>query len=772
MKHAHTLHPRNGRAGSLSQRRALASMVSVLALCALPQVALAQDADEPAAEAASEGGSTDIIVTAQRRAERLQDVPAAVTAIGAEQLAQLQILNTTELATQVPGVVITAGTGTANSARIFFRGIGEDESRGAVDPAIGIYIDNVYLGRTVGSLFDMVDIEQVEVLRGPQGTLYGRNTNGGAIKFTSVTPKLGETSFSGEAGYGNYDRVRMTGTVNLPLADTMAVRVSGLFSRRDGFWTLNPNGDFAGQAGTVVGDQNLFSLRASLYGEMSSRWNVKAVFDYTKDNSDPAPSSLADRSTNPNLVTDRDRNIFTIEPAPGVNCSAAAPANTRPIGCVTNFNSEVETWGASIELNGVYDSFAITSITALRSLEDDLSSFIAFPFFQQTKQNQFSQEILVNTSFSGPFNITTGAFYYYEDVDLDYQFIFPFSNDVKTESFSLFGQGTLAVTDALTVTGGLRWISEDRDFLGNAGGPLAGFGSNRAGAASISDVLWTAKIDYKITPDVMVYGSYATGIKTPGFSSDCFNPLACFRAVDQENLNSIEVGLRSQFWDRRITFNATYFNNDYRDLQISGTLPNGAFTRINAGEARIQGVELEGQIKPVSGLMIYGNASWLDAKYNALNFEQAGLLTNSTNTVAGLACRNVTGAPGSPQFQQEVIDCGLGLALKNAPEFKATLGFIYDVDLGDGMMFFGGDGSYETDTFGLVANVPGTEQSPGVRLDARLGYRQGPWRIAVWGKNLTDRQYFRANTFNVPTRQNQVFAAPPLTFGFDVGVSF
>jgi iron complex outermembrane recepter protein len=751
--------------------RALACATSVLALASMPGVAAAQQTDEPADTAQAER-TADIIVTAQRRSERLQDVPASVTAISAAQLEQLQIFNTTDLAVQVPGVVITAGTGTANSARIFFRGIGEDESRGAVDPAIGIYFNNVYLGRTVGSLFDLVDIEQVEVLRGPQGTLYGRNTNGGAIKFTSTTPRLGETSVSAEAGYGNFNRVRTTATVNLPVADTMAVRLSGLFSRRDGLWTLNPNGAFAGQAGTVVGEQNLFSIRGSLYGEMGSHWNVKAVFDYTKDNSDPNPSSLAARSTNPTLTTDRDRNIFTIEPAPGVTCSAAAPAGTLPIGCFTRFNSEVETWGASIELNGDYDNFAITSISALRSMEDDLSSFVAFPFFQQTQQSQFSQEFLLNTKFSGPFNLTTGAFYYYEDVDLAYQFIFPFSNDVKTESFSLFGQGTFAVTDSLTLTGGLRWITESRDFVGNAGGPLAGFGSNIVGAADISDVLWTAKADYKITPDIMIYGSYSTGIKTPGFSSDCFNPLACFRGVNQERLNSIEVGFRSQFWDRRITLNATYFNNDYQDLQISGTLPNGAFTRINAGAARIQGVELEGQLRPVDGLLIYGNASWLDARYDSLNFDQAGLLTNSTNTVAGLACRNVTGAPNSPTYRQQVVDCALGLELKNAPEFKATLGFIYDFQVGNGTFFFGGDGAYETDSFGLVANVPGTEQSPGLRLDGRLGYRQGPWRLTVWGKNLTDRQFFRANTFNVPTRQNQVYAEPPLTFGFDIGFSF
>jgi iron complex outermembrane receptor protein len=770
MKNAHSLRRRPTSRGA---RRIglLASAASALALAGLPAVALAQDADN-AAEGEAGAASTDIIVTAQRRSERLQDVPAAVTALNAEDLQQRQIFNSTDIAVQVPGVVITAGTGTANSARIFFRGVGEDESRGAVDPAIGIYIDNVYLGRTVGSLFDLVDIAQVEVLRGPQGTLYGRNTNGGAIKFTSVTPKLGENSFSGEVGYGNYNRVRATGIVNAALADSLAVRVAGLYARRDGFWKLNPNGAFAAQAGTEVGEQELFSVRASLYGEMSPRWSVKAVFDYTKDNSDPSPSSLVDRSSNPAVVTDRDRNIFTIEPAPNVTCSAATPANFLPIGCFTNYGSEVETWGASIQLEGDYDSFAITSISALRAMKDDLKSFISFPFFQQTEQYQVSQELLVNTSLDGPVNFTAGAYYYYEDVNLDYQFIFPFSNDVVTESFSLFGQARLALTDALTLTGGLRWIDESRDFVGNAGGPLAGFGTNIVRRSDISDIVWTAKADYKITEDVMVYASYATGIKTPGVSSDCFSPLACFRAVDQEELDSIEVGLRSQFWDRRGTFNITYFNNDYQDLQISGTLPNGAFTRINAGKARIQGIEVEAQLRPVDGLTLYANGSWLDAEYRRLDFDQAGLLSNSTNTVPGLACTNVTATPNTEQYRQQVIECALGLEMKNAPEWKLLGGFVYDFALGDGDFFIGSDIAYESDSFGLVANVPGTKQQPGVRIDARMGYTTGPWRFTVWGKNLTDREYFRANTFNVPTRQNQVFAAPPLTVGFDIGFQF
>ncbi len=750
-----------------SMRLVLGGMTSAIALAAMPSMAAAQDSEVDEAKR-----ENVIVVTAQRRAENLQDVPASVSALSAADIETRQINDANDLTSQIPGVVITTGTGTASSARIFFRGVGEDESRGAIDPAVGIYIDNVYLGRTVGSLIDLVDIEQVEVLRGPQGTLYGRNTNGGAIKFRSVRPQLGETSVSADFGYGNFDRLQARGTVNASLADSFAMRVTGLYKERDGFFTINPNGAFSDFAGSEVGKEQVFAIRGSLYGEMNENWNVLAIFDYTKDDSDPVPSSLAARSSNPAINTDVDQDIFTIEPQAGVTCSAATPVNFRPIGCITNFNSEVESYGASIELNGEYDNFSITSITALRALTDDLSSFISFPFFQQTEQDQFSQELILNTLLDGPFNVTAGAYYYTESVNLDYTFVFPFQNDVETESFSLFGQATFDVTDAFTLTGGLRWTSEDREFVGNAGGPLAGFGSNITGDVDVDNITWTAKADYSLTDDILIYASYATGFKSPGFSPDCFSPVACFRAVEEEQLDSIEAGIRTQFWDDRITLNATYFYNDYQDLQISGTLPTGGFTRINAGEARIQGAEIEGSIEPVDGLKLYGNASFLDAEYQSVNFAQAGLLTASSTTVPGPACVNATAAPGTPDYQQQIIDCALGLDLKNAPEFKALVGFVYEFPVGNGEVFFGSDAAWEDDTFGLVANVPGTQQEPGLRVDARIGYRTDRWRLTVWGKNLTDREYFRANTFNAPTFQNQVFAAPPLTFGFDIGFTF
>ena len=744
---------------------------TALALAAAPQGALAQEADESATdEAVFAPGADDgvIIVTAQRRAQDLQDVPAAVTALSAAQLDERQIQETEDLQTQIPNVVIANGTGTASSARIYFRGIGEDESRGAIDPAVGIYVDNVYLGRTVGSLVDLVDIEQIEVLRGPQGTLYGRNTNGGAIKISSVRPQFDETTFSGVGSYGNFDRISARGTVNLGLRDDMALRVSGLYKERDGYFDLNPNGDFADLAGTNVGKEEVYAIRGSFLGQMSDVWSFLLTVDYTNDHSDPVPSSIIAESDDPRVVTDRDGDLFTVEPAPGVTCSAFVPATFQPIGCFNDYDSEIDAFGVSMQLEGDYGNLAFSSTTAYRTLKDDLSTHITFPYFQQTDQNQFSQEFLVGTNFDSVFNVVGGLYYFSEDAELDFTFILPITNDTETESLAVFGQANLEF-GGLTLTGGARFTSEDRDFAGTS--PADGVIGPLMREASIDKVTYTAKADYELTPDLLVYASYSTGFKTPGFSADCFSPTGCFLSVDEEELDAIEVGLRTQFLNGLATFNLTGFYNDYQGLQISATTADGTFTRTNAGEARIKGVELEASIRPVTGLSIYGNASYLDAEYRDLTPFQAGTLSNSNlnNGTLGPACDGTPAAPRSDALAQQVIDCALGLDLKNAPEFKALLGFQYELFLGAGEIFFGADGAYEDDSFALVANPPGSLVEPGFRLNARVGYRAPDDRFTVtaWGKNLTDREYFRA-----ATGANQVYPAAPLTFGVDVGFRF
>ncbi len=753
----------------LTARTAFLFAASALALSSGAQVS-AQDAGDNTAS--NEGDDSNVIVvTAQRRAEDIQDVPAAVTALTADQLSNRQISDANDLQVQIPGVVISTGTGTSSSARIFFRGVGEDESRGAIDPAVGIYIDGVYLGRTVGSLVDLVDVEQVEVLRGPQGTLYGRNTVGGAIKFTSVLPEYDFYSLDGEVGFGSDSRFSTKATLNAGLSQSTALRISALYKERDGFFALNPTGDLAGQGDQNLGEEDVFALRASLRQQISDDWSALFTFDRAIDRTEPTPSSIAPQSVNsrPGVANDADNNLFTVEPAPGVDCVGAIPQIFQQIGCFLDYDSRVETTGLSLKVDGSIGTFDVSSITAYRELDDDLSTHIGFPFSQTTNQDQFSQELLLSSNFDGPFNFVAGAYYFDESVQLDSVFFFPFSVNVQTESFALFSQATYDLTEQLSLTGGLRWTTEDRAVNSTSGAPgVATLTFPFVSELDTDNITWTAKVDYSFTDDILLYASYATGFKSPGVSPDCFSAAACFLPVNEEQLDSFEVGLRTEFWDGRAQFNATYFYNQYDDLQISATLPTGGFTRSNAGEAQIQGIEIETNFKPIDGLTIYAHASWLDAEYQNLTAFQAGILSGSSIDATGNVTALGPACPaGATPSEASLIDCALGLELKNAPELKGTIGFNYETQIGAGALFFGGDVAYEDDSFGLVANAPGAVLEPGTRIDARIGYKRDSWRITLWGKNLTDREYARAST-----GANQLFAAPPLTWGVDIGFSF
>lgn len=703
----------------------------------------------------------EVITTAQRRSQSSQDVPVSLTVLSTEDLEVKQIGDSLDIQNFVPNLNIGTNTGTANAARIFLRGVGEDESRGAVEPAVGTYIDGVYIGRLVGALVDLVDLEQVEVLRGPQGTLYGRNSNGGAIKISSIKPQQ-ETSFAGKLTYGNNNRFDAKGTVNFAPTDTTAVRLSGLYKSRDGFFDINPNGTAAGDAVEDIGDIDTLAFKGSISQDIAN-WNILISADYTDDDSDPIPSSVINSA-------DADGDIFTVEPVPGVTCSQ--PADTpigafdfRPVGCFTGFRSEVVSQGLSATLTGDYDTFTIQSITAFRRLDDDLQSHIGFAFAQETDQEQFSQEVTLSTNLDGPFNFVAGGYYFREDLNLDSIFVFPFRVSSDTESFAAFAQGTYDLSDRARITGGIRYTTEDREFEGiNFVSGLTSIDPNDGDTVvdnDFDDVSFTVKGDYDITDDAIVFASYSTGFKGSGFSPDCFAPTACFLPVEEETVETIEVGFKSKFANNRIQLNGTYFFNTYDNLQIGATVPGLGFTRFNVDETEIQGLEFDLTFRPTDRFELVANLGLLDAEYTELTESQAGGLSN-----------NSAGCPGTAILSgQALIDCALDLELKNAPEYKANIAAFYTHPLGYGDLTFSGDISFEDDHFSLVANGPEAAFSRiPTLINARVAFtpEDNFWNVAVWAKNITDEEYFRAGT----ATGNAVYASEPATFGVDVGFNF
>lgn len=685
-----------------------------------------------------------ITVTAQRVEQNMQDVPVAVTALDASMLEDKQVGDLLDLQQMVPNINIGTNTGTANAARVFMRGVGEDESRGAVDQAVGVYVDGVYIGRSVGSLFDVVDLASIEVLRGPQGTLYGRNTIGGAIKLNSVTPKF-ENSGAVNATLGNNNRYDVRGTANLQLAENTAFRVTGLLRERDGFHEIKPNGANADQGRDNVGRTHIMAARASLYHEFTPEWSILVAADQTLDRSDPIPDSVWPGA-------DADDDIFTVEPIPGEICTAGSSA----IGCFTGYDQRSKTGGVSATIKGEFAGLDFTSITAYREMEDELVTRIGSPYSQQTDQSQISQEFTLSGD-TEKLNWLLGAFYFHEELTFDSLFVFPHSIDFETDSYAVFGQATYAVTDALSVTGGIRYTNESKDF---AGENLA-LGYARSDSADFDNVSFTIGADYRFNEYVLGYAKYSTGFKSGGWSPDAFSPTAIFLDVEEETLDSFEAGLKTDLFDNKVRLNTAAFFNKYEGLQIAATVPGLGFTRFNVNETEIMGIEAEGVWQVTENLQLNGNIGLLMAEYTDVTGDQARGLTNN-----GAPC-----APNvDPTNDQQIIECALGLELKNAPEHKISIGALYTRDFMDGELIFSGDVSFEDTSWSLAANSPAHAfvEIPTL-LNARVKYESPKgWSVALWGKNITDEHYYRATTANFYS----VYASEPATYGIDLGYKF
>lgn len=725
------------------KKQKLATLISgVLAFSVAP--VMAQDAEQD--ESAKQKEVEKILVTAQRRVQSIQEVPVAVTSIGAADLELKQVSNVLDLQYEIPNISIATNTGTASGARLFLRGVGEDESRVSADPAVGVYVDGVYVGRQVGALFDLVDLERVEVLRGPQGTLYGRNSNGGAIKLISKAPEVGENYGVVKATMGSDGRLDARLTGNLGISDTTAIRATVLTKSRDGLHTVNPNGDFANQAGTEAGEKDTKALRIALFTEFNDDWTMNLAVDYTKDNSDPVPDSVA-------LEQDADDNLFTIEPVPGVTCSAATPATFLSIGCFKDYRSKVETSGITLNIQGSIDEYDLSFLSGYRELEDDLSSRIGFPYTQQTDQDQFSQEITLSSNYDGAFNFVSGVYYFNETVQMDSVFVFPGELGIETEAYAAFVQTTYDFNDTLTLTTGLRFTDETKEIDGF----IPGTGNGRNEELGFDNTTYNIALNNQFTKDVMAYVSYSTGFKSGGWSPDCFSEAACFVPVDEEELDAFEIGVRSDLLDNSLRLNATYFYNMYDNLQIASTVPGVGFTRFNVDETEISGIELEAIYQVSDSLTINLTFGTIDGEYTELTLAQAGGLTN--NGVSP-GCNDVVS-----------IECAKDLQLKNAPDYKGTIGFTHRMALGDGELTSRIDFSSEGDSYSLVANAPTHSlTSVDTLVNARIAYEpnNGKWALALWGKNLTDEHYARA----AAAADFSQYAADPLMWGVDAEYRF
>ncbi len=719
----------------ISRRTALHFSTAFIALAAVP--AYAQDTAPATPEV--EEGSGEVIVTARRREETLLDVPIAITAFSGAQLEKNGAVDITDLSNVTPNVTLENSRATNSTLSAFIRGVGQQDPVSGFEQGVGIYLDDVYLNRPQAAVLDIYDVERIEVLRGPQGTLYGRNTVGGAVKY--VTKKLpAEPEMNIRLAYGTYDQKDAVISISTPIGDS-GFRIGGALAglNRDGFGK-----------NLVTGRDN-YDKRV-LGGRLTAEFHSDDFFarlsgDYTRDLSNPRNGHrlIVGQLTGAPVLSD----VY----------------DTR--GGLLTPEQKVKGGGFSLFLEAnPTEALTMRSITAYR--KDDSFTPIDFdaspvadvdvPGIYRNKQ--FSQELqlLVNT---GRFNALLGA--YYLDASALTQFdvrlfttaagFSAFTNaDVDTKTTAIFGDATFDVSDQLSISVGGRYTWDERAayilrqnyLLGGAavfgGGAFASGApaTNFRGKNQFKKFTPRASIAFKPTPDHNIYASYSKGFKGGGFdprgvgaNAPDYNgtggvtqdEVARYLSFAPESVDSYEVGYKASLLNRRLSVAIAAFRADYKDVQVPssvGCTVGGVATFCgqtgNAGKARFQGLEFEGTARFGGGFSLAGTMGYIDADYK----EYISL---------------IAGVPTNVQANRRV---------QNTPKWTASLTPNYTVSLANGgRIDASATWSYRSKTYQFEIPNPYIDQKGYSLFDANLVYRapDGRWSFGLHAKNILDKQY-------------------------------
>ncbi|WP_427968571.1 TonB-dependent receptor [Altererythrobacter sp.] len=708
-----------------------------LAAAIAPATALAQDT--AGADAADESAGNVIVVTARRREERAIDVPISLTAVSGEELAQRGALDITDVGNIAPNVTLESSRATNSTLSAFIRGIGQQDPVSGFEQGVGIYLDDVYLNRPQAAVLDIYDVERIEVLRGPQGTLYGRNTIGGAVKY--VTKRLPQDAyFKARATYGTYDQAEGVVTAGVPVSDLVRVGASIARLSRGGFGDNLTNG-------LENYNKDVWAGRASMelggYGEPVF---LRIQGDYTRDKSNPRGGHR--------LI-------------PGLNSGAPVLDNvfdTR--GALNDPVQDVESYGVmmsgEIEFS---DALTLRSISAWRKDSTDTPiDFDALPavdldvpgsYFNE----QLSQEVQLLWDDGGALTGLLG--FYYLDAKADTLFdvriftMFPgltaFTEaDVDTETYAVFGDFTYDLTDQISLSVGGRYTWDERTasilrqnylgggspIFGGAGVPFGAPSTDFTGSRKFKKFTPRASISFMPTPDHNIYASYSKGFKGGGFdprgvganapAASPGNPtdaeVASFLSFRPEEVDSYELGYKGSLMDGRVNVAVAGFYADYTDVQIPGSvacsvggLPTFCGIVSNAGKASFKGIEFEGSARLGSGFSLSASAGWIDAKYDEY-------------------ITNIGGVPTDVAQHRKV---------QNTPEFTGSGTISYNMPLGDGDLYMGATASYRSKTNQFELPNPYIDQGGYALVDASVVYKApgNRWSIGVFGKNLFDKEY-------------------------------
>ena len=594
-------------------------------------------APEATAAPNNEGDDTatgDIVVTARRTDERLQRVPSSISAFNERALDRIQATDPTGLQGAVPNLNIVQGRGSSNAMNIYIRGIGQPDALQTFDPAVGVYVDDVYLSRIRGNQLDLLDVERIEVLRGPQGTLYGKNTIGGAIKFVSRKPG-NEFRANGSLAIGTYDQLELRGAVSGPIADGVSAGVAFMRAKHDGYVDdRNNDQDY--------NDRNSSGIRGAIALTPTSKLRVDLTADYSKDNA--------------NLNVGRPVNDL-------LTFSGALLPVTDPVDEGRDYSWDGETtpglpnstkmkhYGfAGTAAYDFTDALTLKSITAYRNLKTrdyidiDATVYEIGDVFVGVDQHQFSQE--VQLAYTGE-RVTAVAGLYYLDEDigshqeaygddllgtlfLNSGFLRTIDDRLETKSYAGYANASFAITPTVRLSGGLRYTKETKDYDRTTSTFYSNAIINSLFAKTFAfappkgkwnDWSPMASIDWQVTPNAMLYARVAKGFKSGGFNGRA-NEAASATAYQPETVWSYEAGFKSRIANQ-LTLNGAIFDNEYKDFQarISANagefedIPSPVLSVVNAGKLRIRGAELEAVWTPVPELLLDTQIGYLDADY-------------------------------------------------------------------------------------------------------------------------------------------------------------
>ena len=703
----------------------------------------------------------EVVVTSRKISESLQDVPIAVSAFTADALQKRGLTNISQIGDYTPSLIMdftSALTGSSASATTFIRGIGQSDFLLTIDPGVGLYVDGVYVARSVGGIVDLLNLERIEVLKGPQGTLFGRNTIGGAINIISAKPGE-EFSLRAEVTIGSDSRRDLRMSVDVPLIEGKLYSSLSFSSKnRDGYAKRIP---FTGEHGpdisypsqavgqnTELGDENTDTVKGIFQLDASDRLQATLIVDATRSREHSAVSTLL--NTYPGatqlsgLYNGCIAGVIPVEACgPAFNLNGDAdPNNDRTpydnrfltgdpyttYATGPNF-SNLDLFGISLTLDyALSDNIDLKSITAYRKLDaefgrdGDNSPLTIDHTSNLYEHEQFTQELQVTgLSMDGKLKWLAGL-YYFEESGRDNVFVplggLPFLsldelNIVENVSYAAFGQVSYNFTEDLSITAGIRYTKENKDYRPVHRELISGalLLPDDVAELDITDTSPRLGIEYRWNENLFTYVSVSKGFKSGGFTGRTVDPQPAARPFKPEKVWAYEAGFKSDLIDDRVRLNGAVYYTDYTNLQVvnqEGITP----ITVNAGKAEIKGAELELQALVNDNLVLNVGLAYTDAKYSEITDPFATINLNSK--------------------------------FANTPEWSSTVGLDYTVDLdNNGTMQLHGDWNYNSKIYNNAENTPELTQ-PAVHLfNAAITYTNPneQWDLVLGGRNLTDERY-------------------------------